>query len=368
MAQSADKPATMTISNDTQKIVDTILEVGSQLSLPNVNREWIIFDGTSGDCFIQWVNQLETIHLESKSNDEVTLRAASRLLKGSALEYFLSVAAQLSTWEQFKQMLRDQFKHLTDSVSAQFQLAKTFQKPKETISQYYERYKTLANRGYIGIQHETYVKDTMMRCFIEGVSDRYVKRYVRERQPESLAEAYQLAHDAQKVNVQMANDRQRNEPEPMDCNAVSAQTAAAQAAAAQSTEVQEVKQEVSTLKNMLELLISRDQFQVEPQHAPPQRPGNSYQQPRSQNFRQFQSHSGPPRPPQGRGPMQPPPQYRWTPDNRPICAYCGYAGHTQRVCRKKAAARSNPQQTGPQRPQQGPGRQPQNRQQQKGNF
>ena len=102
MAQSADNPATMTISNDTQKIVDTILEVGSQLSLPNVNREWILFDGTSGDCFIQWVNQLETIHLQSKGNDQVTLRAVSRLLKGSALEYFLSVAAQLSTWEQFK--------------------------------------------------------------------------------------------------------------------------------------------------------------------------------------------------------------------------------------------------------------------------
>ena len=152
----------------------------------------------------------------------------------------------------------------------------------------------------------------MKRCFIEGMSDRYVKWYVRERQPESLAEAYQLENDAQ-VNVQMANDRQRNEREPMNCK-----TVAAQEAAAQSTEVQEVKQEVSTLKNMLELLISRDQFQVDAQHAPPQRLDSSYQQSRNQNFRahdrypaygpRTQFHSGPPRPPQGRGPMQPPPQ------------------------------------------------------------
>ena len=98
MAQSAEAPATMNVFNDAQKVVDTIPEVGSQLSLPNINREWILFDGTSGDCFIQWVKQLETIHLESKDNDQATLRAASRLLKGSALEYFLSVAAQLSTW------------------------------------------------------------------------------------------------------------------------------------------------------------------------------------------------------------------------------------------------------------------------------
>ena len=102
MAQSADAPTTMTVPNDTQKIVDTILEVGSQLFLPSINWDWILFDGTSENCFIQWVNQLKTIHLESKGNDQITLRAASRLLKGSALEYFLSVAAQLFTWEQFK--------------------------------------------------------------------------------------------------------------------------------------------------------------------------------------------------------------------------------------------------------------------------
>ena len=92
----------MTVSTDTQKIVDTILEVGGQLSLPNVNQDWIIFDGTSGDSFIQWVNQLQTIQLESKGNDQVTLRTAPRLLKGSTLEYFLSIAAQLSTWDQLK--------------------------------------------------------------------------------------------------------------------------------------------------------------------------------------------------------------------------------------------------------------------------
>ena len=118
MAQPADKSATMTVSTDTQKIVDTILEVGGQLSLPNINRDWIIFDGTSGDCFIQWVNQQETIQLESKGNDQVTLRATSRLLKGSALEYFLGIAAQLSTWDQFKTTMRNQYKHLTDSASA----------------------------------------------------------------------------------------------------------------------------------------------------------------------------------------------------------------------------------------------------------
>ena len=57
--------------------------------------------------------------------------------------------------------MRNQYRLVTDSESAQFQLAKTFQKTKETISQYYERYKALANRASIGIQHESYMKDTI---------------------------------------------------------------------------------------------------------------------------------------------------------------------------------------------------------------
>ena len=385
MAQSTDAPATLPISNDTQKIVETILELGGQLSLPNVSREWIIFDGTSGDCFRQWLDQLETIHLEAKGNHEITLRAASRLLKGSAQEYFLRIASQLNTWDQFKIMMLDQYNHLTDSMSARFQLAKLYQKPKESLPQYYEKYKALANQAYVGIQHETLAKDNMIQGFIQGISDTYTKRYVRERIPRSLDEAYKLANEGQKVNAQMGNDRHRNDPEPMDCDAVATQAAAAQTAAAQTSAVQEVKQELSRLKNVLELLVSkeRDHFQVEPQHAPHQRLENPYQQPpyqqpRNQNFRaqdrypapgyRTQFHPGPPRPAQERVPVQPPPQYRWTPDNRPICAYCGYAGHTQRVCRKKAAANPNNQPSGPQGPQQGPGRQSQNRQQKKGNF
>ena len=27
--------------------------------------------------------------------------------------------------------------------------------------------------------------------------------------------------------------------------------------------------------------------------------------------------------------------YEWTPDNRPICYFCGIVGHTQRTCRRK---------------------------------
>ena len=153
MAQSADTSATLPISNDTQRIIETILELGGQLSLPNVNREWVVFDGTNGDCFKQWIDQIETIHLETKANEELTLRAASRLLKGSARDFFLSVASQLSTWDQFKVMMTDQYKHLTDSITARYQLAKICQKPKETLPQYYERYKALANRAYVGVQH-----------------------------------------------------------------------------------------------------------------------------------------------------------------------------------------------------------------------
>ena len=380
MPQSADTPATLTVSNDTQKIVETILELGSQLSLPNVHRDWVIFDGTSGDCFKQWIDQVETIHLESKGNEEITLRAASRLLKGSALDYFLSVASQLTTWEQFKILMTEQYKHLTDSITARYQLARICQKSKETLPQYYERYKALASRAYIGVQHESCVKDTVIDYFIEGISEVYIKRYVRERNPKDLTHAYKLANDGQKVNVQMRNGRSKNEPEPMDCDTVAAQEAKEAKNAAQ-----EVKEELSGIKDLLKVMMIRDKFQVEPQQAPP-RPDHPYRQRlneyqnssahgrhpagRWNQSNQPQSQAGYPGTGHSRSPMQPPQKYRWTPDNKPICAYCGFAGHTQRVCRKKAAAYpSTNQQSGPQGPQQGPGRQPQNRQQQQqGNY
>ena len=107
MAQSAEAPAAMTVSNDTPKIVDTTTILGSQLSLPKVNQDWNLFDRTSNNFSKQWVDQVQNIHLQSKGNQEATLLVGSRLLKGSALDYFFSIAPGLTSWDQFEQLMTE---------------------------------------------------------------------------------------------------------------------------------------------------------------------------------------------------------------------------------------------------------------------
>ena len=265
--------------------------------------------------------------------------------------------------------MTEQYKHLTDYITTRYQLTKICQKTKETLPQYYERYKALTNRAYVGVQHESCVRDTMVDYFIEGIPNIYIKRYAREMDPTSLTHACKLANEGQKVNVQMqmGNGRSKNGPEHMDCDAVAAQEAKSATHAALG-----VTEELSRIKDLLQVMMIRDKFQVEPQQAPPRLDHPYQQQPQEhQNFRahgrhpaygrwnQSQFHSGHPGPGFPRPPMQPTQKYRWTPDNKPICAYCGFAGHTERVCRKKAAANPTNQHAGG--PQQGSGRQHQNR-------
>ena len=169
--------------------------------------------------------------------------------------------------------------------------------------------------------------------------------------------------EGQKVSIAMSNDRSRNDPEPMDRDDITAQAA-------------KLSQEMSEIKDLLKVLVNGDRFQVEPQHAPPYRHARSYQHPlESQNSstggrypahnRRIQSHYGPVL---DQSPVQPAQKYRWAPDKKKtVCAYCGFIGHIQTVCRKKAAANQINPPPGPRGPQQGQARQPKNRQQQ-GNY
>ena len=152
--------------------------------------------------------------------------------------------------------------------------------------------------------------------------------------------------------------RHRPDAEPMDCSAVTKTS-------------DQTNSDLTEVKDLLKVLVMKD-FQVQPQQSPKTAP--QVQPPSQQRQYQQQNHyqTPPPQhyrpPPQHTRPYfhtQPPPQtsyrsgptrgyppeqrpqplmsdfrlqpYRWTPDKRPICAFCGKVGHKYRVCRKLAS-------------------------------
>ena len=327
MAQSdVPKPS---VSHDTQQLIKVISDLGGQLALLNTSTEWSQFDGTCPETFRRWTETVDGIYLEVNKNESVTLRSAARLLKGSAHDYFRSIANELTSWDHFKTLMLDKYKYLDDAATAQHQLLKFAQKSKETIPHYLERLQTLAKRAYHGKMDETNVTETITRAFISGILDRKMQGRIARRRPKDVDDAFKYAMDENRLTQELAmlTDHSKAIPEPMDCNAVTTPQA--------SRELSEVKELLKEL-----VLVQRDQFQVQPQHAPqtnyppPHAPHTTPRYAPRAGPTRYAPHAGPPR---QNGSPHAHQKYQWTADQRPICAFCGFVDHVHRVCRKKAA-------------------------------
>ena len=84
---------------------------------PPITGERSFFDGTSGEQLRKWMAEVDNIHL-GVDNDKLTLTAASRLLKGSPLEYFNEIALTLQSWDHFKGLMLKRYEHLDDAELA----------------------------------------------------------------------------------------------------------------------------------------------------------------------------------------------------------------------------------------------------------
>ena len=150
---------------------------------------------------------------------------------------------------------------------------------------------------------------------------------IARRRPKDVDDAFKYAMDENRLTQELAmlTDHSKAIPEPMDCNAVTTPQA--------SRELSEVKELLKEL-----VLVQRDQFQVQPQHAPQ----TNYPPPHAPHTTpRYAPHVGPTRyaphagPPRQHGSPHAHQKYQWTADQRPICAFCGFVGHVHRVCRKR---------------------------------
>ena len=185
--------------------------------------------------------------------------------------------------------------------------------------------------------------------------------------PKNLGEALEFANSELRLrdHLKQFTDHSRSNipvPEPMDCSALSAGKPL-------QDQLDKLEQATQALVGISQILATSQQPQ---QFHQQQGQSQQQHQVRGRNqFQQFQVQpqisqqyqqqpTGPTRPPGRPPPMfrqaqrnQPigpsigsdrdnPQGYRWTPDHKPICHYCGHIGHVQRACRKKAAAMNIP--------------------------
>ena len=266
--------------------------------------------------------------------------AAAELLQGSAIDYYREIAPSLESWAHLRDLMRRRYHYLDDSDMAKQKLQNFTQRPNEPIPVYVERLETLAKQAYRQKLTESNVVENVTWTFINGILDRKLQERIATKRPKTLADAYHIAIDQQKLMTEVAMYRDHSKGEPMDCSAVTA--------AQRNDDLGEVKQ-------LLKVLVEQQQrpYQVQPQHP------QSYQQPEPQN--RFVNTSRPPprtaqpqrrpqvqnsnhdrnRAPANSGRDRNRTPYRWTTDNRPICHFCGNIGHMQRVCRQKQAAQSS---------------------------
>ena len=342
MAQAETQQAAKTSFSETDKIIKCVNALGNQLTLVHsigAQRTKSQFDGLSADQFLKWLAEVDNIYLEVDRDDKQTIWAASQLLRGSALEYYHDIATSLGSWEHLKTLMHAHYHHLHDADMAKQKLRTITQRQKETIPQYTDRLKLLAKQAYGTTIDESSVKEIITKAFINGIIHRKLQERVASKRPKTLKEAYDIAMDKTKLMTELAlyTDHSKSETEPMDCSAVSDQ-----------------KSELSEVKDLLKILVEREDRPVQSQ--PPQRyQVQSLTQPQTSHQNRFSDARGDRYPPQ-RQPQRPspaparyPPQgrpprnvYQWTPDNRPICFYCGIPGHVHRVCRKKQHASRPP--------------------------
>ena len=343
-----------------REIVESVKSLGRKVMVAQfpISKK-ATFDGSNADAFSKWLLDMEDIYTSVDKDDQQTLWAASQLLKGSALNYFRDNKTDLDTWDKLKSGLQGRYSHFNTVSYSKQKLRNILQNKNESVADFAERVRVLSGQAYPDRFGEKEVTETIVNAFINGLRERRLQERIARQMPADLNAAYQLAMNELRLKEHLSMFRDNTSaPEPMDCDVIRADVTHKKLDAV-----------TETLANICQVLTAQQQQHPPPQPQQPQHPppyhknfqvqpqvNQQYQQrmnrPPPQQFQRNRQNFQPNHQPQRRpnSDQNNPQDYRWTADNRPICHYCGFIGHVQRVCRKKAAALGAPP---PPPPQQG---------------
>lgn len=281
---------------------------------------------------------------------------ATRTLSGPAGKFACRLITQNPNirWLELRRQLRDRYSDLKDPYCAREKLQKVRQKKGELIQNYSERLQDVASEVFDDPSSADSQR-TLVEVFQKGVSDDRLARALIRKKFSTLPDAVKFASEEQQTDRTFELCRGKLDvEEPMEIDVVRSDP--------QNDRIERLEKCLSDVGSKLDQLTKhvvknqranqvhqpsnqtqpqqKRQYQAKPQnqspfqrHQPPnqwqRRPQNQPPGAQYQHQQAFQPRAEP---------NQPPQRYQWTPDNRPICAFCQKIGHVQRVCRAKQAA------------------------------
>ena len=354
-----------------QSLIDTMKDISMEIRIQGLTQHVRSFSGESSNKFHDWARDMDAI--ACSADDKRMLILAARTLAGPAGKFACRLITQVPNlkWSDLRKQLRDRYSDLKDPYCAREKLQKVRQKKGELMQNFAERLQDVASEVFDNpISPDS--QRTLVEVFQKGVVDDRLARSLIRKQFSTLQEAVKFASEEQQANRTFELCRGKLDfEEPMEIDVVRSDT--------QADRIDKLEKCLSDVGSKIDKLAksvgrnprigapSQPQYQSRPQQQRTYQGQNLNQrhfQAPPQNNRQFQRQP-PPNQWQRRTPNQPqrthfqsqqtappavrsnePPQrYQWTPDGRPICAFCQKVGHTQRVCRARQATFSGPQQS-----------------------
>lgn len=336
-----------------QTLVETMKDISMEIRVQGLTQHVRSFSGESSNKFHDWARDMDSI--ACTADDKRMKILATRTLSGPAGKFACRLITQNPniTWLELRRQLRDRYSDLKDPYCAREKLQKIRQKKGELMQNFSERLQDVASEVFDD-PNSADSQRTLVEVFQKGVSDDRLARALIRKKFSTLQDAVKFASEEQQTDRTFELCRGKlDTEEPMEIDVVRNDS--------QNDRIEKLEKCLSDVGSKLDKLTKnvvknqktnptyqpsnqthpqqRRQYQAQPQNQRPfqrqQRPNQWQRRPQSQPPRAPCQHQQAFQP--GTEPNQPPQRYQWTPDGRPICAFCQKVGHTQRVCRAKQA-------------------------------
>ena len=241
----------------------------------------------------QWIEDLEKAINANGWNQKRALSIIPFYLKGTANEWYNEFENAPETVEDFTTQFMEEFCN-DDNIKykLKWKIETTKQKPTETVSKYYGRFKNLIRRiNRIG---EYYTKEQVMDKFIHGLLPEIVKEVILKH-PKSTDEALKLAKEYEAVNEMVKH------------------TKAVNVALGEETSSKTTNEEIEKLESRITQKLDNFFTRQTEVYQPPQKRNNNNNNNNNNNT---------------------PQENQWQTETR-TCHYCKRVGHILRDCRTK---------------------------------
>uniref|UniRef100_L7LY16 CCHC-type domain-containing protein n=1 Tax=Rhipicephalus pulchellus TaxID=72859 RepID=L7LY16_RHIPC len=317
-------------------------------------RDPPFFDGTDEQDVEDWLSIFEKVGASNKWDDPSKLQYVSFYLKEVASLWFHNHQVEFNTWSVFKQRIADVFgRPEVRKLRAEQRLRGHARLQGEGFTSYIEDVLDLCKR-----LNPSMTEADKIKHILKGIDDDAFQMLLA-KDPRTVSELATLCQSFDELRKQRVLARRAAVPdEPL-----AALTLGGEHTTLLSEIKRYVREEVARQLSCLSYLPTREHAtehlapairQVIQEQVSEALPSASQPTPVAAPLSYAAVAATPPRPvpvpapPPVRAPTMPFPRAQlsyngnpWrTPDNRPICYFCGYPGHVARLCRRRFAATS----------------------------